>query len=121
MPFFQTLTLTSINVAALAVSALSTQEYHCDDGRDDTLSSGTYIGMEIEDDCYVIVNDGVSLSGTIEIRDGSKLTIDGASLANVLVDAQYGSEVSITSSSSQSEISASCRDGSSVTFNGANI
>eukprot|EP00121_Abeoforma_whisleri_P015300 Awhi_evm1s14101 len=60
MPSFQTLTLAiaSINVAALAVSALSTQGYHCDDGRDDTLSSGTYTGMEIEDGCYVNVNDG---------------------------------------------------------------
>eukprot|EP00121_Abeoforma_whisleri_P007777 Awhi_evm1s7111 len=120
MCFFKNLTIVTLNVAALAAPT-SAQEYRCDDGRDVNLSSGSYTGMNIEDGCYVNVNNGVDLSGTIQIRDGSRLTIDNATLSNVIVDANYGSYVSITSSSDQSEISARCQDGSKVVFNTENI
>eukprot|EP00121_Abeoforma_whisleri_P002338 Awhi_evm1s2093 len=121
MCFFKKLTIVSLNVAVLVAAITSAEEYRCDDGRDDTLSSGSYNGMNIEDGCYVNVNNGVDLSGTIQIRDGSRLTIVNATLSNVIVDANYGSYVSITSSSDQSEISARCQDGSRVVFNSDNI
>eukprot|EP00121_Abeoforma_whisleri_P013599 Awhi_evm1s12548 len=123
MPFFQDLALVSLNIAALSITTASATQYYCDDGRDTTVSSGTFTGMKIDDGCYVKVNDGVSLSGFIKISDGSKLTIDDATLSDVTIDAQDGSYVTITSTSSsaESEISVNCQSGSEVKFNGEEL
>eukprot|EP00121_Abeoforma_whisleri_P007723 Awhi_evm1s7060 len=50
--------------------------YTCNEEQKRTLSSGSYTGMSIKDECQVTMESGVTVSGTVKVTDESKLYID---------------------------------------------
>eukprot|EP00121_Abeoforma_whisleri_P012324 Awhi_evm1s11370 len=93
--------------------------YTCDDEQRKTLSSGSYTGMSIEDECKVILESGVTVSGTVKINDESRLYINDVNFTEqVTFYVEDESRLEITScSDDKSKISVTCTDESSASFN----
>eukprot|EP00121_Abeoforma_whisleri_P014558 Awhi_evm1s13424 len=52
MPFFKEFALTTLNIALIS-SNVNAKHFTCENGRKETLSSGSYTSMKIQDGCYV--------------------------------------------------------------------